>query len=77
MIAFVRSVQTDSKTVLTEPVTAKDIQEYLREGGYVVTSLGNITVPMVNSVGYHSITIGDTKCILQVIAEFNMKVDKQ
>ena len=72
-----RPVQGGDKTVLTSPVTAQDIQNYLKEGGYEVTSLGNITVPMVNNIGLYSMTIGDTKCILQVIAEISLKVEEK
>ena len=73
VIEFVRPIVTGSKGQLVGTVTVQDIQEYLKEGGYEMTSAANIMVPSVKNIGFYPIEIGDKKCILHVLQEIGAK----
>ena len=77
IIEFVRSTVPNSKGQLIGTVTIEDIQAYLKEGGYEMTSSSDITLPAVKNIGFYPIEIGDKKCILHVLEEIGAKVKEE
>lgn len=62
---------------MTENVTIKEIQTYLKECGFIVPNEAEIIMPTVTATGLYPINIGGVKAILNIIPKFEIKAEKR